>query len=469
MTNRRLLCALAAFLLLLGATAAHGRDLKSSILGSEGEIYRLRAGTYGELFPDGAATAAEHPVLALEIEHLEAPTETLLIPGTEGEDLEKSPHLLLEPSTETLYLVWVNRLNFLHSNLNLISLGEDGFSEVIEVYGNPYLSKDAPQLAVTRDTYTIDPVDGEGEPVQHHRTVIHLIWMERLSEVEEQVLYSPLIIVDGSYIGSNPVYEVESFGQATLEADGLGAGDGSSTARQLPAIQAGSDDHSVVLAYVDRATGQLVSLEIDLLPGELSHLADLVRAQLVDVGHRYDPRAPKRLHNLSDLARAQLVDVGYRFHPTFVAHLADELEQFILGLAATEKAEAEIDVLADLVRAQLVDVGYRLNAGLRPQQDLARAQLVDVGYRHSPRGQRHDLEVHVASHRPLPPVGEGEVFVYLSNSGEDALIAWEESEDLVRYWESTETEWTESHALRLGDELGRNEAHALLLQRIQSR
>jgi len=142
-----------AFLAAALATPAFSAEAQLAV-GGEGELYRVQAGSYGALFTAGALPA-ETPVLALDIERPGEALERLLVPGTEGEEEESSPALVLESTTDSLFLVWESRINSIHFRLNLGSYAAGAWSEPIEVSGNVYAAKSSPRLAVSRDAYEI--------------------------------------------------------------------------------------------------------------------------------------------------------------------------------------------------------------------------------------------------------------------------------------------------------------------------
>lgn len=434
--------------------AIHAQEMNGTALSGNAEIYRVEAIRYGDVFPEGADAAPDDPVLLFESHKPGEPIQREVVPGTEGYHLERSPNLLLDAATDTLYMVWETRINGMHSRLKLVSRDADGWSETIEIYGNPYLFKGNPQMAVTRDTFVTEK---DGEETMQRRVILHLIWTERISEAEEQVLYSPLILLDGEYIGWNPVYRLSEVVAPALGEVSMIAAETAYT----PTIQPGGNLHSVVIGFLDPAKGRLVSLEVAVLPGELSFMGDAARAQLIEIGMRKD------LPELADRARAQLIEIGHRFNPLLVQHLADALHQLILGQDAET---VDIEALADLARAQLIEIGIRFRQGLLPMQDAARAQLIEIGHRFEPQRARHDLRTLLVRHFPLPdgPAGHP-VTLFLSDQGQEMLAVWESEEQKVSYQETANGSWSPPQALLLGAELDRAQAYELLEERVHSR
>src|SRR3954465_11076739 len=92
------------------ASSALAAD-RQAALGDSGEVYLVRTGSYGELFPGGTGADAKNPVLALDIVRPGQAAQRLLVPGTDGADVESSPFELYESSSGALFLVWQSQIN----------------------------------------------------------------------------------------------------------------------------------------------------------------------------------------------------------------------------------------------------------------------------------------------------------------------------------------------------------------------
>ncbi len=73
--------------------AAPGVASPEAGLGSEGELYVVREGTHGDLFPDDTEAEEDSWVLALDVVRKGEGRERHLVPGTEGAELESAPSL----------------------------------------------------------------------------------------------------------------------------------------------------------------------------------------------------------------------------------------------------------------------------------------------------------------------------------------------------------------------------------------
>ena len=72
-----------------GLAASH-----DSALGSSGEVYQVKSGKYGDLFPGGQGTAPGTPVLAIDVTRPGAAPQRVLIPDTLDSAAESSASLL---------------------------------------------------------------------------------------------------------------------------------------------------------------------------------------------------------------------------------------------------------------------------------------------------------------------------------------------------------------------------------------
>jgi hypothetical protein len=121
MSKKAILFGIAAAGLL--ATSASALE-RTAVLGSRGEIYLAKAGTYGSLFPTGTETTPGNLVLAVEVTKASSSTQRFLVPFTKGDEAESSPALIYEDDSDTLFVVWESRVAPLNSVLMLA--GFDG-------------------------------------------------------------------------------------------------------------------------------------------------------------------------------------------------------------------------------------------------------------------------------------------------------------------------------------------------------
>src|ERR687896_124774 len=139
----RALFLLAAALLALPALAV----AEETVLGNHGELYLVKTGLYGELFPNGKETDAGNNVLALEITRPGEPAARVLVPETKDKALESSPAVIFEADSGTVFLVWDSRLSATQSSLKLASFDGDHWAPAIEVTTDSYSTKTSLQLA----------------------------------------------------------------------------------------------------------------------------------------------------------------------------------------------------------------------------------------------------------------------------------------------------------------------------------
>jgi hypothetical protein len=455
-------CLSLASVLLAGLAAGGAAAQQGQLaLGAHGKLYGVEAGTAGQLVPGQGVP--DYPVLALAITVPGQPTRRLLVPGTESNEVENAPSILYEETADAVYLIWESRINFIHSQIRLISYVGGEWSEPMVLPGEFFSLKSSPNLAVTRDSFVA--FDSAGTPEVHQRTIYHAIFWEEAA-AGERVVYTPVVLLDGVHIGWNPLFVLNDLG---LGASGPGPLAARSDLSRSPTIQAGRSATSAVVGFVDLATGQLVQFELTAVAGEMGALADAVRADLVASGGALFPDDPAAL---ADRARVQLVDFGLRLHmhPGLIEYLAGAIWAEIAG------ADPESDTLASLTdraRVQLVDFGVRMAAqGLAPSRDEDGSWLLEFPTADPLAGSDerppHSIRVRLAAARPAPQTGTGRTFLYLSRSGEEALVAWELPSRL-RYRESLGAGWSQVRELVLGENLTLASAHAILEQRVRNR
>jgi len=453
---------IAAVLLLAMAivSPAAGRAQQAT-LGSNGELYIARAGSYGSLFPKGSpgydpAVAADCSVLALDIIPPGKPMQRVLVPGTGGTEVENSPSLIFEDTSETLFLVWESRLNGIFPVLMLGGLEGGQWLQAVQVNGNPMSDKTSPQIAVTHDSYQLTE-----SPEIQQRTVIHLLWGEENGAGAYETFYAPVILANGSFIGKTPIYRLNDFDTARVS---VGLPPIGSALLHALRIQPGRDGQTVVAAFVSPATQRVVSLEIDVLPAQLSMLADDARAHIVDIGRRLS--FPAKLQQIADAARAHIVDIGRAFQPEIAASLANQVRDQILASGGMQS----LSLVADAARAHIIDIGAKLSGrGLRSlNAESTTLETAEISAESSTAPALTNLiQFRLASNRPAPQVGQGTISLFASETGEDVLVAWAQAERVL-YVTSKGNDWNAVREIRLTDSVDLQRAYAILAQRLSS-
>lgn len=433
---------------------------QGATLGSSGEIYLARTGSYRSLFPQGGhpGTAPGNDVLALEISHPGKTTELLLVPGTSDIDVELSPSLLFEESSNTLFLLWESRINRIYPVLMLAGFDGERWIDPVEI-GDPMAMKSSPQIAVTRDSYKIGE---EGTEEVRTRTIVHLLWGEETNDGSSQTLYTPIILENGAFSGvsDDRIYDLNDLDKSNAVVAGAEMPVNLANALRL---QPGRDSGTLVAVYTSPATRQVLSLEIDVLPAELSMLADGARAHIIDIGRRSS--YPGNLKQIADEARAHIIDIGRRsFHAEIALSVATEIQNDILNSGGKEP----LQLVADKARAHIIDIGAKLSGrGLRSTLDTSEARLVEITGSSSYRPIQHLIQFRLASSRLAPGVpGGGEVKLFASRSGKDVLVSWLEA-DRVRYRESRDDDgWRPVQEIKFSPTVDLKRAYEILEQQM---
>ena len=442
--------ALLAFLL-VPATAARAGD-GTTMLGAAGELYRVRSGVYGQLFAHVPAAQSGNPVLVLEVTR-DGSTQRLLVPDTDGPEAESSPALTVDRTTNRVYLVWEGRHNY-HSVLTLLAHGEDGWSEPFEFAADPFSFKSNPQLATTLDRY--ETFGADGTVVSASRTIIHLAWWDDGGQ-GQRVLYSPLVVEDGDVLRANHIFDLQELSSGTAASgDAVAA---ATALLQRPQVRGGRDRESVVVSAVEPGTGRLATLELCSVTGELVSFGDKARASIIDIGAR-NPGLGRG--GIVDKARASIIDIGRRLlRPAVADYLS---EAFLARIRNSDAGAESLEDAAEAARASIIDIGVSLRRG---PADKALSQVVEIGRSEDGTNTSHLVDVRRASRREVPQVpDELPLRVFLSQSGDDAAVAWVEGGNL-RYRETTaDGGWGPMHELAIGAALSTDDAYRLVEQRI---
>jgi len=461
-------------ILLLGACAWAAPSLaqkQPAAVGGDGEIFTVLSGSYGDLFPGQGLTDPSNPVLALDLVHSDGSHERLLVPGTESEDFEDSTSLLVENSSDTVYLLWQTRINFIHSSLNLASFRDGAFSPVIEIWGSPFGWKTSPQFAVTRDQF--QSLGEDGQLTERTRTVVHVIWGEEGVDAPK-ILYSPIVLLDGTYIGKSPVYELRD-----LALDNAPEASGPVDVRLASAsrIQPGRNMQTVVVGFTNTRTGMLDTLEMETLPGEMVELADTVRDDALEQGNGLYPGEPSQL---GDKLRHQIIELGHKLgiHPSLSSYAADVTADQV----TTSGQDGEgLNSLADRLRHQIIEIGARMtDRGI--DRGIAKSGffVVDASENDPTAGEIGSgpslIRISTAASHPIPvvatPTEDTPIKLYLSRDGSNALVAWPNAEnDALIYRETRTGDWSEPFVIAVGEEgvASMDRAFELVKERAESR
>lgn len=345
-------CALSA---LFAATPALATATPTPVeLGSDGTIYRLWAGTFGELFgPDNLAVPGDVPVLALDIV---APGESLvrhLVPGTEGPESETSAALLFDRSSSSAHVVWNARTvaSLTTSRLQLRSLAPEGWSELIELSGGSQTEKSALRLALTSDDYAATVA---GVATRIPRRILHLIWVETVAAVPH-AYYSPVVFANGRYLGWNPVVALDEISTPDPLEPQLAPAP--AALRAAPTLVA-SPTGKVTASFVHSQSHHLVAVDVQALPGELGELAEMARGHIVELAAIF---GPENRAELAALARGHIVELAGDFHSSAAAYIGDRTGELLTS------AEPSIDgaTLGEMARGHIVELGREiLGSGL---------------------------------------------------------------------------------------------------------
>ncbi len=454
---RRYLLAGGVALLAASPVLADNREVA---VGADGEIYAARVGTYGDLFPRGKDFDRSNSVVALDITRPDAPFERLLVPGTGGADVETSPSVLFEKDSQTVFLLCETKRSIIHPILQIIGFDGTAWTRTVEVIGNPLAAKTSAQLTITRDSF--DESGPEGSTTSRHRLVLHVVWREETPAGAWVTLYSPIPIHDGRPIPWNPVFNLDDYLQDHVTETSSAPVEASLA--QAPMVKTGRDERTILIAYASTTIGRLAVIEVDVLPEQLTRLADAARMHIIDLGHEL---YPSDLAGLAEKARMHIVDLGHAFRSDVIHAIANQVKAQILA-GGNEGLEA----LAEKARMHIVDLGAQLSGrGLRGVNGAdATAKLMETNPDDGTPEPRRPLlfQLRVVTDLPVPAVGPGAVRLFSSESGDNLIVSWAQA-DKVLYRNSRNDRWSDPRELRFSDNLDLAKAYEVLEQRLRNR
>lgn len=472
MSTRRILCAslLSLALALTGQPAAASHQ--EATLGSAGELFVLRTGTYGQLFPTGTETEKDSPVLAVDILRPGAAPDRRLIAGTQGKDVESTPAAVFEDDSAALFVIWESRINSIHSIFRLASFDGARWSSPIDITGNPFSMKTPPQIAVSRDSHRERAADGSASV--RHRTIVSISWSEENGAGLFDAFYTPIILEEGAYLGWNPVYRLDGFDDA-LTAATVTPSAAAPDLVKAPTLQPGRDGRTLVAAFASSTSGRMTAVEVDVLPTQLQRLADKARGYIIDLGVR---RKLSDLGVISARTRAFLLENGDDYQPEVARSIADQVAAYVASNGGHGGAlgPGGIQNIAGGARGYIIDLGAKFTGrGLKDaaaESDTAPSAPRTLEIAASPENEdapaAHIFQVRSASSRPAPEIGAGAVRVFASETGGEILVSWA-STDRVTYRISQGSGWSDPREIRLSDSLDLNGVYEILAQRVRRR
>ena len=449
-------CLLGLTLAALLLAPAAGAERLAQVVDSEGTLLTLVSGSYGELFPDGLETSRDAQVLALDVAFeghtsdqgaLRAP-ERLLVPTTASQWPESSATLFYDAGAGNTFLLWSAPFNGLHPMLYLTTFDGSGWGEVFEIVGTIFAPKMDLQLAVGHDSHGFE----DGRKIR--RTVVHVAWWEpRASGIEKQ--YAALVLENGAYVGRTLSQDLSNF----LETESVDMiSEESSPLADALVLQAGPNE-SMIAGYHDSRTGQLSSLQIEVLPMALSILAQRVE----DAAQTWDPASGTDL--MATINKA-LAEHGSAFHPAVLGLLASEVRGMI---EAAQGEDGGVHSIIEKFGPRIIHIGMRVGSNGLVNPDAVGLLTItpEVGEFASPR---HDLKISTLGRWSTPEDVGANPLLMLSRDGSDALIAWRGEESNVLYRETTaDGSWSDIRGLELSDELSYEAALLALADHVRER
>lgn len=427
---RALLRTFAALLLTAFVVAAPAFPAATSTpaeLGSDGTIYRLWTGTFAEVFgPNNHAVPAEMPVLALDIVPPGQPLLRYLVPGTEGPATEGYAALLFDRSSSAVHIVWNSRTvaNQTISRLNLRSLTPTGWSDLIELSGGSLSDKSALRLVLTADNFASTAALND---TRTERRILHLAWSENIAGVPHSY-YSPVVFVNGRYLGWNPVLALDDLAPAeTASAVAVPA-----ELRGAPSLVATASG-KISASFVHAQSNRLVSVEIEALPGEIGELAEMARGHIVELAGTL-PIGDRA--QLGAMARGHIVELARNFHAAAANYIADKTGE----LLASADPAIDTPTLAEMARGHIVELGREiLSTGLANRcansEDLLEIPPLDpLAFGDTLAFSQFLALRKVTSWEmpaDLPAASAATARILVSADGSRATIAWQDESRLV--------------------------------------
>jgi hypothetical protein len=412
-------------LLALGASAAEPGAPQSAVYTSHGVRYQAVLGKLDELFPKpgaGSSVAGEARAFAVDVVRPEGDTVRLLVPRTDGDELELEPALIYEEATSTLFALWLARGANERSHVLFAALRENRWSDPISVTRQAMVIERPPSVVLTREAT--------------QRTVVHLSWVASEPGGVHR-FYSPIVLAAGRFAGWNPIIDL-----GRLDAH---PGGGSASPRGLwlaGGVADGVDLRSVILATANEATGHLLTARSRVLPLSLVSFSDEARNHLIGVGGwRRSPR------ELADDVGGHLEELEEEVHTGARAYLTRAARAFILKNANVITPN---EALADALRRHLLEAGASL-LGQEFEAAPETCGLVEVGPDDAEQAEpaAHVLEICRIRDRVLPHIAGEDIAIRASRDGALVLLTWR-ADGVLWFRLHDGAAWSEARSIEAG-------------------
>lgn len=412
-----------------------------SAVANDGTLYLLRHAQYAELFPEGSEYAKDAWILALEIRRPENQPELLLLPS-DAVGPEAPRALVHDDVSDSTFVLWEGYHSNIYPQLKLTSYDGNSWSPPLDVPGNLFAFKGAPQLAVTRSaSSTTDSI------------VLHIVWWEEAFGISRKN-YAPILV--GRHSGEAPP-EVLHLGDLAqwVHDDGARA-DVPAGVEDLLSMEVQASEKATVISFVSSNTGKLETVQIEALPGELQAFADEARAQITGMSNRVTSSA-----ELAQGVRQALESGSWNLHDGSLTYILGRLEDLIANSPFPSNSE-ELVGLSSQMRTQVIGMSARIETG--GVESMEPSRVIEL---RSDSNETHSFRVSLLASRALPQVGPDPTLFH-SSDGREVLLAWQ-SGDVMFWVESNGTEWGDVRQMDLDERFGAVELYQMLGQRMQRR
>ncbi|MEO8503485.1 MAG: hypothetical protein ABI609_06265 [Acidobacteriota bacterium] len=451
--------ALASLLALLAmpvfAVTAAPADARTTAVAADGAVYVATAGTYGALFPHGSAAAATTPVLALDITSADGDSSRVLVAGTDDAAAEEAPLLFTQDPTGDVYLVWSSRSGAAASLL-LRAYSNGEFSDSVTLDDNPFAAKGAPQVALTRDAFTTVDARGVNRAVQ--RSVLHLLWWEGGAQ-GGGAKYRSVLFVNGGLVGANGLIDLGNLDTPGIEATADRVSD---ALTRSPVLARGRNERAALIGFVNPRSGRLLTVEVGVVPGELSSLADDLSSYIVGLGAT---GGLGDMQHVGDAVRIHIIGGGRRISERVLQALGPDVASHVVANGRSFGGDAV--ALANDTRRFLLREGANLLANGIDSPDLLANNTAIVELPADAAGITNQLQFRVMGQRPAPTTPENASRIHASPDGTQLVVSWDGAND-VGYTEWLGKAWSAPRSLHL-DTIDRAAAETALDRRVAQR
>ncbi len=283
MIGRRLLLRAVLWGIAAAVVASAAGAEERSLLTSDGVLYHVQSGYYRTLEPQGTAAEPTDFVIRWDWRDQSGAVASGIVPGTDNPDPKDQFDLAFDSLSQSLILVWNDRLQVLNS-VQFAIFQKGIWSQTALLPGGVFSFASNPRILITHQT--VQDAADDGTEIASSRSIISVIWWE--DSFRPRARFAPIFVENGTFnLADIQIYDLpdlvgsQSIEQTAILTNPLYA---------IPSIQQEGLSANVLATFADVASQSIQVVRIGF-PSDFRHVIDPMHGRHVPVilGHSGSP------------------------------------------------------------------------------------------------------------------------------------------------------------------------------------